>query len=34
MKSWKIQCIHAEKYAMEIEIAEADLEQLCVCSAF
>ena len=30
MKSWKIQCIHVEKNEMEIELAEADLEQLCV----
>lgn len=33
MKSWKIQCIRAEKYEMEIEI-EADLEQLYVSSTF
>lgn len=34
MKSWKTQYIHAEKYEMEIEIGEADLEQLYVCSTF
>lgn len=28
MKSQKIQCVHVEKYKMEIETLDADLKQL------